>query len=253
MLMHLIFGPTCCGKTDFSIKLAQRLGWPVISLDRVQCCTQIATGSGRPSPAEIGCTERIYLADRPLVEGIIEADAAHAALKCVLESSESKLGMILEGGSISLLNAIMRDSYWSEKFTWCIHRLPLCDSATFLHRAKRRIRQMLSPEEGVPFLQELAMYVGHSAELGVLEGVDAYRFAITFARERHLSLVDLKKIEPELKEALIDGIAQEYLDHAKWQERDFPNIPATWKVQELDPDIVIKMDITNLYSDQNHS
>lgn len=247
MLIYLVFGPTCCGKTDFSIKLAQRLGWSVISLDRVQCCPQIATGSGRPSLSELGATERVYLANRSLAEGIIEADAAQAALKCLLASSENKPGLIFEGGSISLLNIMMGDSYWSEPFKWCIHRLPLCDSATFLQRAKRRIRQMLNPEEGISFLEEIATHAGHPAALGVLEGIAGYRFAITFAREHRLPLVDLKKIEFELRDALIDGMAKEYFEHAKWQERDFPSIPSTWKVQDLDPEIVIKTDTVNLY------
>lgn len=48
MILHLIYGPTCSGKTDMAIQIAQETGWPVVALDRVQCCPQIATGSGRP-------------------------------------------------------------------------------------------------------------------------------------------------------------------------------------------------------------
>lgn len=65
MLLHLIYGPTCSGKTDMAIQIAQETGWPVVALDRVQCCPQIATGSGRPLESELQSTRRIYLDSRP--------------------------------------------------------------------------------------------------------------------------------------------------------------------------------------------
>lgn len=65
MILHLIYGPTCSGKTDMAIQIAQETGWPVVALDRVQCCPQIATGSGRPLESELQSTRRIYLDSRP--------------------------------------------------------------------------------------------------------------------------------------------------------------------------------------------
>ncbi|WP_342633683.1 isopentenyl transferase family protein [Mesorhizobium atlanticum] len=44
-----------------------------MALDRVQCCPQIVTGSGRPLQPELPPTERIYLDLRPLGAGLIEA------------------------------------------------------------------------------------------------------------------------------------------------------------------------------------
>jgi len=228
MFLHLIWGPTCSGKTDIAITLADRTGWPVIALDRVQCCPEIATGSGRPLLSELGSTRRIYLADRPLADGIIGAEFAHATLKQEVGRRRKEPGLILEGGSISLLNCMMADPYWSDGFVWNINRLRLGDPDAFLGRARRRVRQMLAGSEGCPsLLAELAAHCD-DASLSVLEDVDGYRCAIRFARQRGLPLDRLPHLAPSLREELIECIAQEYLEHARWQERDFGDIPVTW-------------------------
>nr|ASK44383.1 hypothetical protein [Agrobacterium tumefaciens] len=52
MDLYLIFGPTCTGKTAAAITLSEHTGIPVLALDRIQCCPQLSTGSGRPTAAE---------------------------------------------------------------------------------------------------------------------------------------------------------------------------------------------------------
>jgi adenylate dimethylallyltransferase len=231
MLLYLIWGPTCSGKTDIAVALARRTGWPVIVLDRVQCCPQIATGSGRPLPSELGSTQRIYLANRPLAEGIVDAGAAHARLKQEVEQRKSEFGLILEGGSISLLNKIMSDPYWSDSFLWRTHRLRLDAPDAFLGRARRRVRQMLSPGgDRLSLLEELVAHWKDATSRLVLEDVDGYRYAIRFAHDRNLPVDHLLDLSHNLREHLIEGIAQEYLEHARWQERDFPDIPSTWRL-----------------------
>lgn len=86
MDLRLIFGPTCTGKTSTAVALAQQTGLPVLSLDRVQCCPQLSTGSGRPTVEELKGTSRLYLDDRPLVKGIIAAKQAHERLmgRCII-------------------------------------------------------------------------------------------------------------------------------------------------------------------------
>jgi adenylate dimethylallyltransferase len=231
MLLYLIWGPTCSGKTDIAVALARRTGWSVIVLDRVQCCPQIATGSGRPLPSELGSTQRIYLADRPLAEGIVDAGTAHARLKQEVEQRKNEFGLILEGGSISLLNKIMSDPYWSDNFLWRSHRLRLDEPNAFLGRARRRVRQMLTPGDDRPtLLEELVAHWKDAASRLVLEDVDGYRYVIRFAHDRNLPVDHLLDLGPNLREHLIEGIAQEYLEHARWQERDFPDIPSTWRL-----------------------
>ncbi|WP_352671497.1 isopentenyl transferase family protein, partial [Mesorhizobium sp. M0166] len=223
ILIYLIYGPTCSGKTDAAIQIARETGWPVIALDRVQCCPQIATGSGRPSDSKLQSTQRIYLDSRPLTAGIIDAETAHRKLIMQVDERSSQPGLILEGGSISLLNLMARSQHWDGAFRWHVRRLRLGNSDAFLERAKRRVTDMFVTREGQPsLLQELADQWKEDAVRPTLEDVDGYRCAIHFAREHSLAISEMPCLRKELQQDLVEAIAREYLEYARWQERDFP-------------------------------
>ncbi|MGI8398177.1 isopentenyl transferase family protein (plasmid) [Agrobacterium deltaense] len=224
MLIYLIYGPTCSGKTDLAVQVARETGWPVIALDRVQCCPQIATGSGRPLESELQSTQRIYLDTRPLIEGVIDAEAAHRQLIFEIEDRRTSPGLILEGGSISLLNRMANDPYWEGDFRWHVRRLRLATPDVFLPRARGRVTEMFAINNERPsLLEELADLWKQDALRPILEDIDGYRCAIRFAREHDIGISDLLRLDPTRREALIAAIADEYFDHAHWQERDFPD------------------------------
>ncbi|CTP85601.1 isopentenyl transferase [Xanthomonas translucens pv. arrhenatheri] len=232
--LHLIWGPTCSGKTALAVALAKQTGWPVIVLDRVQCCPELATGSGRPLSSELLGTRRIYLASRAVREGIIGADEVHALLKDLVDRHSAAGGVILEGGSISLINRMISDPHWASGWQWCSSRLRLRDAAAFLDRALRRVKQMLrTHQERHSLLEELVALWADPKLRPILEDVDGYRYAIRFARHWNAPVPDLLSMNDEMKQRLIHGIANEYLEHAQWQERDFPALPASWQAQEL--------------------
>lgn len=232
--LHLIWGPTCSGKTALAVALAKQTGWPVIVLDRVQCCPELAAGSGRPLSSELLGTRRIYLASRTVREGIIGANEAHASLKDLVDRHSAAGGVILEGGSISLINRMISDPRWARGWQWCSSRLRLRDPAAFLDRALRRVKQMLrTHQERHSLLVELVALWADPELRPILKDVDGYRYAIRFARHWNAAVADLLSMNDEMKQRLIHGIANEYLEHAQWQERDFPALPASWQAQEL--------------------
>ncbi|WP_045738855.1 isopentenyl transferase family protein [Xanthomonas sp. MUS 060] len=232
--LHLIWGPTCSGKTALAVALAEQTGWPVIALDRIQCYPELATGSGRPLSPELRGTRRIYLASRAVREGIIAADEAHALLKDMVERHRAAGGVILEGGSISLINRMIADPHWASGWQWHSCRLRLGDPDAFLDRALRRVEQMLRrQQERSSLLEELVALWPDPALRPILEDVDGYRYAIRFARHWNLPVAELLSMGDEMKQRLIRGIAEEYLEHAQWQERDFLALPASWQAQEL--------------------
>ncbi|QTG17184.1 isopentenyl transferase (plasmid) [Agrobacterium tumefaciens] len=223
MQLILIFGPTCSGKTDIAVKLAEDTGWPVIALDRVQCCPQIASGSGRPLARELRATKRLYLDSRPLREGIIDAESAHLRLTMEVDGHRNEPGLILEGGSISLLNYMARSQFWTSGFRWNVKRLRLGDPDAFLQRAKERVQQMfVATDERPSLLQELVALWEEKDVRHILQDVDGYRYAIRFAKQHGLPIDELLHLHSDRRQDLIDGIAHEYLEHAHWQERDFP-------------------------------
>ncbi|WP_367683169.1 isopentenyl transferase family protein [Xanthomonas oryzae] len=233
-ILHLIWGPTCSGKTEVAVALAEQTGWPVIALDRIQCCPEMSTCSGRPLPAELRATRRIYLTSRAVREGIIAADEAHALLVDLVDRHSAVGGVILEGGSISLINRMILDPYWANDWQWRSHRLLLGERADFLDRALRRGEKMLRTGMGRPsLLEELVALWPDPALRPTIEDVDGYRYAIRFARQWNVPVGQLLSIGDEMKQRLIHGIAEEYLGHAQWQERDLLTLPANWQAQDV--------------------
>lgn len=228
--LHLIRGPTSTGKTAAAVALAERTGAPVISLDRVQCCFEISTGSGRPMPRELRGTKRIYLCSRKLIQGIIAADEANELLKQrVAECAVSSELVILEGGSVSLLNRMISDPYW-ERFQWRADSLQLGDPDMFLTRARARVQEMFQHREGEPsLLDELVSLWSDPATHPILEDIDGYRYVIRFAREHGFPVPQIVELDRRRQRQLIEGIAEEYLDHARWQTREFHPLPLSWQ------------------------
>ncbi len=164
--LYLIWGATTTGKTAQSVALARATGAPVISLDRVQCCQELAVGSGRPSPSDLLGTRREYLCDRSVSSGVIPAaDANQLLFDKVVRYSAHERALILEGGSVSLINAMIRDERWSEQGEWALRRIALPGRAVFMAQAIKRVRDMLEPPPGhAGILDELGGPVGASRE-----------------------------------------------------------------------------------------
>ncbi|GAJ95492.1 hypothetical protein RRH01S_12_00490 [Rhizobium rhizogenes NBRC 13257] len=78
-------------------------------------------------------------------------------------------------------------------------------------------------DERPSLLEELADLWNQEVLRPVLEDIDGYRCAIQFARENNIEISELLHLDPMRREALIAAIAEEYLEHARWQERDFPD------------------------------
>lgn len=232
--LHLIWGPTTTGKTKVAIELSRQTGAPVIALDRVQCCPELATGSGRPALRELQGTPRLYIASRSLSEGMLTAGEANRRLKLqVQECARTSPLVILEGGSVSLFNEMAADPWWARECSWRFTRLHMPEPVAFLARARQRVREMLHPEDGSPsLLQELAIAWHDMTCRATLEDVDGYRAAIELARRHRLSVAELLHVQEPLEVELVDAIAVEYLRHARWQESEFHRIPQAWRARQ---------------------
>ncbi|WP_027164052.1 isopentenyl transferase family protein [Mesorhizobium sp. WSM1293] len=229
--LHLIIGPTTAGKTVASLELAQRTGAPVLVLDRIQCYPELAVGSGRPSNAELRFTRRIYLAQRPVIAGEIYAAEANSLLHDHVAQFDQHVPLlILEGGSVSLLRAMVADQKW-KSHRWTYERLHLKTRADYIAKARSRVREMLAPVNGCrSMLNEIAQLWPDPRSHVFLRGLAGYRTVIAYAETLGIALGDLPRaIQPTQIVYLSQAIALEYLAHARWQEREFPCIPAAWK------------------------
>ncbi|CBJ40901.1 Isopentenyl transferase (Dimethylallyl transferase) (Trans-zeatin producing protein) (plasmid) [Ralstonia solanacearum CMR15] len=228
--LYLIWGATTTGKTAQSVGLARSTGAPVFSLDRVQCCHELAVGSGRPSPSELLGTRREYLCEREVSRGVVSAaEANQLLLDKVTRYATQERALILEGGSVSLINAMIRDARWSERGEWVLRRIPVPGRAAFMAAARKRVRDMLDPPPGqAGILDELQGLWGHPRNHAVLEDIDGYRQIIRHASASQVPIGQIATIDWHMKALLIERIAQEYWEHALWQEQEFLGIPANW-------------------------
>ncbi|QCJ01003.1 isopentenyl transferase family protein [Agrobacterium larrymoorei] len=221
MDLHLIFGPTSTGKTAFSIGLSEQSSLPVLALDRVQCCPELSTGSGRPTATELRGTTRLYLEERRLKQGVITAKRAHDQLVETVYTHEAEGGLILEGGSISLLKCMAQSNYWNVGHQWHITRFRLGDEDTFLETAKARVEKMLGSSDRPSLLQELVDLWSDPDLRPALMGIDGYRDAVQFAERNKLEVEELLQLSPSKHSELVFGIAQKYLEYARQQEEAF--------------------------------
>jgi tRNA A37 N6-isopentenylltransferase MiaA len=192
--LHIIIGPTATGKTAHSVKMAQELRAPVIVLDRLQVYRDLATGTGRPSPEELHGTERIYLADRCAQDGDFPAADAHASLLQHLERlARRDVPVILEGGSLSLLQQI------SERFEIrrhaCTLRCTTFDTADhYRGLLLRRIAEMLAPAAPgrASIVAELAGAWRHEDARPFIRTICGYDAVLAWCQEEKVDPTDIE-------------------------------------------------------------
>ncbi|MCH5330045.1 MAG: tRNA (adenosine(37)-N6)-dimethylallyltransferase MiaA [Alistipes sp.] len=95
----VIVGATGSGKTDVSIRLARKLGAPVISTDSRQIYRGIPIGTAQPSPEQLAAAEHHFIATHELTEefscGRFESEALALLEKLFLTHDD----VIAAGGS----------------------------------------------------------------------------------------------------------------------------------------------------------
>jgi uncharacterized protein (TIGR00730 family) len=227
--LHLVYGPTGSGKTDRATALAQQTGAPVIVLDRIQCHSALAAGSGRPAEADIAGTRRLYLCDRAVTAGELPPAEAYRLLAAhVGDLTASEPLVILEGGSVSVLKLMRKDPAW-ERFTWSIDRRPLRPPEQYLPGAVERARGMLQPPDGRPgLLEELAAAWAHPPARPTLLSVFTYRVAIHGVQRAGLAVERAAGISGAARRELVQELAAALHAHAQWQDREILEPPASW-------------------------
>lgn len=66
----VIVGPTGCGKTALSIRLAEHFAAPILSTDSRQFYRGLAIGTAQPTAEELSCAEHHFIADREITDEV---------------------------------------------------------------------------------------------------------------------------------------------------------------------------------------
>ncbi len=225
--IHLILGPTGVGKTSRSVDLAARLSAPVIVLDRIQIYPELSTGSGRPRPEELRGTERLYLTERRVADGELSAAESQALLLARVEELRTRHTiLVMEGGSISLMQEICAHSVWrSHQLT--LHYTPAPRESIYRELLQRRIRAMLQPSPGQPsILSELAAVWGDERAQAFVETIGGYHTLVAWCRERGISPADIESHAhaPDVVEVLLSRMLEANVAYGYSQGRAFARL-----------------------------
>ena len=95
----VIVGPTGCGKTDLSIRLAEYFCAPIISTDSRQFYRGIPIGTAQPTPEELARAEHHFIADREVTDEVNCGRYEVMALERLEELFKEHDTVIAVGGS----------------------------------------------------------------------------------------------------------------------------------------------------------
>ncbi len=222
--IHLVLGPTGVGKTNRSVDLAVRFNAPVIVLDRIQVYPEFYMGSGRPRPEELRGTERLYLTERRVVDGELSAAESHALLLALVGQLCTRHEiLIMEGGSISLMEEICAHPVWSQH-PLTLHYIPIPTERAYREQLQRRIRAMLKPSPGEPsILSELATVWGDERARAFVETVGGYHTLVAWCREMGISPADIESHahDPGVVEVLVSRLLEATVTYGYSQEKAF--------------------------------
>lgn len=95
----VIVGPTGCGKTDLSIRLAQHYGAPILSTDSRQFYRGMAIGTAQPTTDQLQAAEHHFIASHDITDDLSCGQYEVLALKRLQELFAHHEQVIAVGGS----------------------------------------------------------------------------------------------------------------------------------------------------------
>lgn len=95
----VIVGPTGCGKTDLSIRLAEHYHAPILSTDSRQFYQGLPIGTAQPTPAQLARAEHHFIADRAVTDDVNCGSYEVMALARLDELFQQHDTVIAVGGS----------------------------------------------------------------------------------------------------------------------------------------------------------
>lgn len=106
--LFVLLGPTGVGKTEFSLKIAQRLGSPILSADSRQIYRDIPIGTAAPTPEQLAAVRHYFVGTLPL-EAYFSAAQYEAEVMTLLPQLFNERDSILMcGGSMLYIDAVCK-------------------------------------------------------------------------------------------------------------------------------------------------
>lgn len=102
----VILGPTGVGKTELSLRVAERLGCPIVSCDSRQIYRDIPIGTAAPTPEEQARVKHYFIATHALDQDYNAGQYERDALALLEQLWQSHDTVVMTGGSMLYIDAV---------------------------------------------------------------------------------------------------------------------------------------------------
>lgn len=102
----VILGPTGVGKTELSLRLAERLKSPIISADSRQIYREIPIGTAAPTPEEQAGIQHFFVGNKVLTDNYSAGQYERDVLTLLESLFRTHDTLILTGGSMMYIDAV---------------------------------------------------------------------------------------------------------------------------------------------------
>ncbi|MDR0832810.1 MAG: tRNA (adenosine(37)-N6)-dimethylallyltransferase MiaA [Candidatus Symbiothrix sp.] len=104
----VLLGPTGVGKTDLSLRLAEKLGCPIISADSRQIYKDLVIGTAAPTVADLVRVKHYFVGELSLDDYFSAGRFEEEALKLLAQLHQTHNTVLMCGGSMMYIDAVCK-------------------------------------------------------------------------------------------------------------------------------------------------
>jgi tRNA dimethylallyltransferase len=104
----VLIGPTGVGKTELSLRLAEKFGSPIISSDSRQLYADLKIGTAAPTPEQLNKVPHHFVGTLKLTDYYSAAQYEAEVLKLLEKLFQSKDVIVMTGGSMMYVDAVCK-------------------------------------------------------------------------------------------------------------------------------------------------
>lgn len=200
----VLIGPTGVGKTELSLRLAEKFGSPIISSDSRQLYADLKIGTAAPTPEQLNKVPHHFVGTLKLTDYYSAAQYEAEVLKLLEKLFQSKDVIVMTGGSMMYVDAVCKgidDIPTVDKETreLLIHRYEaeglerLCSELKLLDPEYYKIVDLKNPKRVI-----------HALEICYMTGKTYTSFRTRSTKERpfHILKIGLTRDREELYERI---------------------------------------------------